>query len=84
MEFFLAQRVEERVVLYLDRLRGTVTAIEHARHLAGVAQAAARTRALRVSFACYDFHFCLQLYAADRDQSLLRVAVQHLLHRPRR
>ena len=44
------------------RLRGAVTTIEHTRHLAGVAQAAARTRALRVSFVCYDFHLLLPLW----------------------
>src|SRR5512134_1540798 len=76
MELFPAQCVEERVVLHLDRLGGATATVKHTGHLAGMAQAAARTRALRVSFVCYDFHFKLQLSSADRDQSLRTILTQ--------
>ena len=49
VELFLAQRMEQRVVVDSDRHRLALAAIDHAGNLVGVAQAAARTRALRFS-----------------------------------
>ena len=40
----------------LDCLNIAFAAIQHAGHFARVTQTAARTRSLRVSFACYYFH----------------------------
>jgi len=69
MEFFLAQCVEERVVLDLDRLRGAVPAVKHA----GTLPAWRRRRLALVPCAsrllATTFIFTLQFSSADRDQS---------------
>ena len=60
MERFLAQRVEEIVVVELDVDRRGAAAVDDARDLAGATQAAARTRTLRRPRGGCDFHELLQ------------------------
>ena len=56
MEGLHPQRVEERVMLDFNLYRRRFATIQNAGDLAIVAQAAARTRALRRSGRCNDFH----------------------------
>ena len=51
----MRRRVVQRVVIQFDLHRGGVAAIDDAGHLAGVTQAAARTRTLQVTLGSIDF-----------------------------
>jgi len=48
--------VPQRIVIELDQLRLNADTVHDARRLAGVAQAAARTRTLQIAFESDDFH----------------------------
>src|SRR5690606_8251730 len=48
--------VPQRVVVQLDQLGLTLTAVDNARHLAGIAQTAARTRSLLAALESDEFH----------------------------
>ena len=55
MEFLVTQRMEQRVVVDLDGNRVLLAAINNAGNFSGVAQAAARTRALQFARLRNDF-----------------------------
>jgi len=65
MEGLLLQRMEQRVVIDLDRAR-LARAIDDARHLAGIAQAAARSGPLQCALESDEFHVSLQVNEPPR------------------